>query len=214
MVATNVQDVRAGVCNTQASYWNESTTCGCYASRVWRCLMRIAAWRWDLGFMSLLADDVEVAKNISPTCRTRTGLKLLSLLACALSAAGGFAWNFGALLPRLVEADCDRLFAAFDLSSRATLQRAFLSAVHCRFHVLRRRFSILRQLILLSLSSPSLLRSGRPMRAPSSGRTSLHLSRGPDAWRVPMRRQSRRLRSQLVERAWWTSTRVSSSRLR
>ena len=40
-----------------------------------------------------------------------------------------------------------------------------------------------------------------------------HLSRGPDACRVPMRRQSRRLRLQLVEWSWWTSTRVSSSRL-
>ena len=56
-----------------------------------------------------------------------------------------------ALLPCLVEADCDRLFAAFDGSSRATLQRAFFSAVLCRFHVLRRRFSILRDLILLDL---------------------------------------------------------------
>ena len=50
--------------------------------------------------------------------------------------------------------------------------------------------------------------SSWPLLSPLVGR--LHLSRGPDGRRVPMRRQSRWLRPQVVEGSWRTSTRVSS----
>ena len=63
------------------------------------------------GSVRVPRDDRPIEGVMDHSC---TSLTRLSLLACALSATGGFAWNLGALLPRLVEADCDRLLAALD----------------------------------------------------------------------------------------------------
>ena len=72
--------------------------------------------------------------------------------------------NFGALLPRLVETNGDRLLAALHRTSRTAFESALFPAVHRRFHILRRRLPVLRHNLPLSLASGSLLHGGRHQR--------------------------------------------------
>src|SRR5437660_9095573 len=65
-----------------------------------------------------------------------------------MSSRGPFArplpWHLRTFLPRLAQADCNRLLAARHSASRAALERALLSPVHGRLDAFLCRFSVFR----------------------------------------------------------------------
>ena len=98
----------------------------------------------------------------APTRDADEGGVKLAFLGGPFSCSRRLARNLGPLLSCLVETDGDGLLATLHLAPRAALQRAFFSAPHGRFHILRRRLPVLRH--RPSLSSRSLLHGGRHQR--------------------------------------------------